>query len=446
MYKTFDEIFDECVDRINRGQRLEDCLASYPEHAEELEPLLRAMLDTQMAYTFVPSSTTKMAARQRFNVAAERLERRREKRQPLLPQVLGWSRAWGAVAAVLLVALIGYFGVRPALFPTGPGLQPGPEGKFALLISDEVNDIEDFEHLYVTISSIGVHQDGEPGVWHLLDPEPDPDGDGIDGIDLRPLVGPNAVVIWSGNIAAGDYDKVFIYVSDATGVPVGAGEGETAEVKLPSNKLQISKPFTISSDSAVNFVYDITVVKAGQSGKYILKPQIAESGADQGFNDVTPEGQPEAELQLQLEGNRGPGEEVSLLVTAEGSAVEGATVTVNGEEAGNTGADGRLTIILPDTAGKVKIQAILEDKSGKLKFELEEPEGQLEWFGGTITAISEGDNASPWTMSLKGIKGSVTVYIAELQGTPSVGAKAIVEGVLKDNTIEQGKAEIENQD
>ena len=215
-------------------------------------------------------------------------------------------------------------------------------------------------------------------------------------------------------------------------------------MKLPSNKLQISKPFTISSDSAVNFVYDIMVVKAGKSGKYILKPQIAESGADQGFNDLTPEGQPAAELQLQLEGNPGPGAEVSLAVTAEGAPVDGATVTVNGEEAGNTGADGRLTLVLPNTAGKVKIQATLEDKSGKLKVELEEPEGQLEWFEGIITAISEGDNASPWTMSLKGIKGSVTVYIAELQGTPSVGAKAMVEGVLKDNTIEQGKAEIDS--
>ena len=47
-------------------------------------------------------------------------------------------------------------------------------------------------------------------------------------------------------------------------------------------------------------------------------------------------------------------------------------------------------------------------------------------------------------MSLKGIKGSVSVHVAELQGTPSVGAKAIVEGVLKDNTIEQGKAEIDS--
>jgi hypothetical protein len=348
------------------------------------------------------------------------------------------------VAAVLLAVLIGYFGVRPALSPGGPSPQPSAEGNFAFLISDEVNDIEDFEHLYVTISSIGVHQNGESGTWHVLNPEADPDGDGIDGIDLRPLVGPNAVAIWSGNIAVGDYDKVFIHVSDVKGIAVGAGEGETAEVKLPSNKLHISKPFTISSDSAVNFVYDITVVQAGKSGKYILKPQIGESGANQDFNDVTPKRKAETELQLQLEGDPRPGEEVSLLVMAEGSAVEGARVTVNGEEAGNTGGDGRLAIVLPDSAGMVRIQASLEAKSGRLNFELEEPEGQLEWFEGTITAISEGDNASPWTMSLKGIRGSVTVYIAELQGTPSVGAKAIVEGVLKDNTIEQGKAKIDS--
>ena len=352
------------------------------------------------------------------------------------------------LVAVTIVALLAVFaaGCDGDSSPT-PTPAPTPtveKANFQLLISDEVNDIEDFEHLYVTISSIGVHQDGESGMWHLLDPEPDPDGDGI---DLRPLEGENALVIWSGNIAAGEYDKVFIYVSDVTGVLVGAGEGETADVKLPSKKLQISKPFTISSDSVVNFVYDITVVKAGKSGKYILKPQIAESGADQGFNDVTPEGQPETGLRLQLEGDLGLGGEVSLVVTAEGSPVDGATVTINGEEVGNTGVDGHLTMILPDTAGEVKIEATLEDKSGELELELEEPEAQLEWFEGTITAISQGEeNASPWTMTLEGVEGSVTLYIAELEGTPSVGAKAKVEGVLNDNTIEQGKAEIEDED
>ena len=280
MPKTFDEIFDECVDRINHGQRLEDCLASYPEHAEELEPLLRAMLDTQMAYTFVPSSTAKMAARQRFNTALEGLERRREKGQLLFPRIFGWSRAWGAVAAVLLAALIGYFGVRPALFPAGPSPQPGPKGTFALLISDEVNAIGDFQSLSVSISKIGLQLEGEAGRWIERDPE-------VEVVDLTLLQGDKAQEIWRGDVPEGQYTKVFIYVSDVSGVL--RETGRPVGVKLPSEKLQISKPFKVTSDEVTNFVYDLTVVAAGspQSGiKYILKPQAGQSGADQRFEKI----------------------------------------------------------------------------------------------------------------------------------------------------------------
>ncbi len=42
-----------------------------------------------------------------------------------------------------------------------------------------------------------------------------------------------------------------------------------------------------------NFVYDLTVVEAGRSNQYILKPQIDQSGADQDFIKVKPEVQPE---------------------------------------------------------------------------------------------------------------------------------------------------------
>ena len=181
--------------------------------------------------------------------------------------------------------------VAPA--PTPDEVTPIPTGEkvnFRFFISDDVMAIEDFEHLYVTIDSIGLHQGGESGKWHLLEPFPDPDDDGIDGIDLRPLEGPKALVIWSGYVDPGEYTKVFIYVDNVTGILVAPAEGETIDVKLPSEKLQISTPFTISSDSdsVVNFVYDITVVKAGESGKYILQPQIAQSGTNQDINDVTP--------------------------------------------------------------------------------------------------------------------------------------------------------------
>lgn len=257
---------------------------------------------------------------------------------------------------------------------TEDAVSAGGAVNFRFLISDEKNDIGDFEHLYIVISSIGVREAGDSGQWITLDLKDDPDGDNIIGIDLRPLEDENALVLWSGNIDAGDYDKVFIHVDNVTGI-LDDGGG-TAEVKLPSGRLQISKPFTVG-DEVANFVYDITVVKAGTSGKYILKPQIAESGADQEFNDVTPQGQ-----------------------TAQN---QGQNKEQNGEQA-----------------------------------------NQVEWFQGVITAIGGDDeNGSPWTMTLEGIDGLVTVYLVELEGTPYVGARANIEGILTESTITGANAEID---
>ncbi len=149
-----------------------------------------------------------------------------------------------------------------------------------------------------------------------------------------------------------------------------------AEVKLPSGRLQISKPFTVG-DNTSNFVYDITVIKAGNSGQYILKPQIAESGADQKFNDVTPQGQ-------------------------------------TGQNQGQN-----------------------KERNG-------EQENQVEWFQGVITAMGGDDeNGNPWTMTLEGIDGPVTVYLVELEGTPFVGARANIEGILTESTITGASAEID---
>jgi hypothetical protein len=136
------------------------------------------------------------------------------------------------------------------------------------------------------------------------------------------------------------------------------------------------------SSEVTNFVYDLTVVKAGKSGQYILKPQIGQSGADQDFIKVEPKKQPAA----------------------------------------NDKSKGK-----PQTPGK--------------------PGEQSEGFEGTITAVTEdAENASPWTMTLEGVEGDVTVYVGELEGTPSVGANVKVEGILIDNTIEGAKAEIKDEE
>ncbi len=283
MMKEFDEILDECVDRVNCGEEPGDCLARYPDHAAALGPLLEAIVDVRDPVKYTPSPQARAAAKQRLSEAIGRRERAQE-RQPLFSRLPRWSTALAAVAAVLVVVLISVLATRPALAPVGPDSGPLAQANFRLLISDEVNDIEDFVHLYVDITSIGVQQGNKSDSWLILKPNPDPDGDGIPGFDLRPLTGENALEIWSGNLTAGNYTKMFIYVGNVTGILVG---NDTTPVKLPSGKLQISKPFTVS-DSLVNFVYDITVHRAGKSGKYILRPQVAASGSSQKFIDVTP--------------------------------------------------------------------------------------------------------------------------------------------------------------
>ena len=47
---------------------------------------------------------------------------------------------------------------------------------------------------------------------------------------------------------------------------------------------------------------------------------------------------------------------------------------------------------------------------------------------------------------MEGVEGDVTVYVGELEGTPSVGAKAKIEGILIDNGIEDAKAEIKDEE
>ena len=301
MAKTFDEIFDECVDRVNRGDSIEDCLADYPEHSAELEPVFKAMLQTRQAYQFVPSPLVKDANRQRFNAALAERRRRQEAGQPLFRRLFGQPRVWATVSVIAVLVVAGYFGLRPVLSPAGIGpedgegpdivspdggqlpeviiAQPSLEGNFVFLISDEVNAIGDFQSVNITISKIGLKLGGDEGQWVELDPV-------VGEVDLTLLQGDKAREIWQGDIPLGQYNQVFIYVDNVTGVLTEDNGGGVVEIKLPSSKLHMSEPFEVTSDTAVSFVYDITVHEAGNSGQYILKPQIAESGADQKFELV----------------------------------------------------------------------------------------------------------------------------------------------------------------
>lgn len=273
MANEFDGILDECIDRINSGQDLDSCLADYPEYAIELKLFLNAMMQTKSMYSFTPSNSTKAEARQRFNAALKEMQQRREARQPLSARFFGWSKIWATAAAVVLIAVVGYFGLRPDSSPQITP-QPSPEGNFAFLISDDVNAIGDFASLNLTISGIGLLPDGSDS-WIEFEPE-------VNNVDLTLLQGEESQEIWRGDIPEGRYTQVFIYISDVTGLLKGEDESGFIEVKLPSGKLHLSIPFQVSADMVARFTYDLTVIATGSSqngAKYILKPVIGESGA-----------------------------------------------------------------------------------------------------------------------------------------------------------------------
>lgn len=100
-----DDILNECIDRLARGETVEACLARYPEHAPELRPLLlvaRATLSATAQLT--PRAEFRMAARHRFLDALAARHARKQEAFLSGP----WLRRWGAVAAgVALLVVIG---------------------------------------------------------------------------------------------------------------------------------------------------------------------------------------------------------------------------------------------------------------------------------------------------------------------------------------------------
>ena len=101
MNKGFKDILDSCLDRMIKGDSIEQCLESYPEQAAELETILRAASAVMEASSVQPRHEFERVAKARLLSAVE--EKATEKRKGPLP-IYGWRRGW-AVAIALIMAL-----------------------------------------------------------------------------------------------------------------------------------------------------------------------------------------------------------------------------------------------------------------------------------------------------------------------------------------------------
>ena len=224
------------------------------------------------------------------------------------------------------------------------------------------------------------------------------DGDGREA-DLTNLRGPNATLVGTYDLPTGKYTMVRITVESPSGTLTE--NNETVAVKVPSNRLRINRPFTVEPNSSVSFVFDLTVVEAGGSDKYVLTPVIGQSGttvpiratdtggrpanagpppkngsapgnSDQAGGRPGSTGQAGAALEADVLGKVRANESATLRVTAGSDAIAGATVSVAGEVVGETNDRGRVTFVVPDVetvtirveSGDQILERTLEVESG----------------------------------------------------------------------------------
>lgn len=145
-------------------------------------------------------------------------------------------------------------------------------GSFELLISDQPTQIDNFDYVNVTFSEIRVYEadnstnSSENFTSIQLEDRPT--------VDLTYLKGDRAASIIQQELDAGNYSSVHLQVSDVQ----ASTDNQSANVEIPSDRLKINKPFEISANSTTEFVFDINVIRRGNSGSYNLLPVISESG------------------------------------------------------------------------------------------------------------------------------------------------------------------------
>ncbi len=258
---------DDCLERLSRGERLEDCLRAYPQYAGELRAYLETAKAVKQAHGFTPSAEARTRARARLQ-ASLAAQAEKQPARPWWRGLAGWGWAAAAVtvtaAVTLLLVLRGGAPGVPPIIPT-----PDPQGNFVFLISDAPNAIADFSRLDVTLEKVALIP-AAGGQQVEFTPE-------VRVVDLVPLPGEATQAVWQGNVPAGDYRAVVLYVSQVQGTLKAGG---MVAVKLPSDKLRVDASFTVGGAEPVRFVFDLTVNRTGngKNGKYMLKPVAAESG------------------------------------------------------------------------------------------------------------------------------------------------------------------------
>ena len=161
----------------------------------------------------------------------------------------------------------------------GGGGGPQPQGTLSLAMTDAPSC---YKEVWVTVEKVRVHKgsgtvaDGQTG-WEEIVP-----ASGPVRVNLLNLTNGDLAALGEGLVDAGTYHNLRLVLSGAAGAnEVVLLDNSRHELKTPSAQqsgLKIKTSFTVAENSTTEMVLDFdackSVVKAGASGQYILKPVV----------------------------------------------------------------------------------------------------------------------------------------------------------------------------
>ncbi len=105
MSASIDDVLNECIERLAAGETREQCLASFPDYAAELDPLLltsAATVNVAAAIAHRPEAKQ----RSRYNFTAAIADRKRADERGWLGRLI-WPSGWGAKLARTAAIAVG---------------------------------------------------------------------------------------------------------------------------------------------------------------------------------------------------------------------------------------------------------------------------------------------------------------------------------------------------
>lgn len=245
MNREFDQVLDECLDRLGRGETVEECLATHPDLAESLRSLLLSAREMMAAGMAIPHPAAKIAGRQRLLRERARLAEIRPRKLPFFKQLLRRPAVWVPAAAALIIALtVGILALWPAeertpmtagspspsQSPPESSASPSPTllaqtGFLEIRVTDA--PAPEVSAVYLTIKGIAVHRSGNDGGWETVLSDPRT----FELLRLRGI----EEILGGAELGAGRFTQVRLEVLQAQAV-IG-GRTESAEISSREVKL-----------------------------------------------------------------------------------------------------------------------------------------------------------------------------------------------------------------